>query len=98
MRYTKGGIRFLKITNIDAWPVEMRLTEPYTIAYERIEKTTNIFIRMDTDKDITGFGCAAPDKQITGETPESVLQALNDIVLPNLRGSDPIRHSMLLDG
>jgi len=97
MRYTKGGIKFLKITNIDAWPVEMRLTEPYTIAYETIEKITNIFIRMDTDKEITGFGCAAPDKQITGETPESVLQALNDIVLPNLKGSDPIRYSMLLE-
>ena len=97
MRYIKGGISYLKITNLDAWPVEMRLAEPYTIAYERIEKTTNIFIRIDTDKDITGFGCSAPDKQITGETPESVLLALNDIVLPKLKGSDPIRHSMLLE-
>lgn len=87
----------MKITNIDAWPVEMRLTEPYTIAYERIEKTTNIFIRIDTDKDIIGFGCAAPDKQITGETPENMLQTLNDIVLPGIKGSDPIRHSMLLE-
>jgi len=87
----------LKITNIDAWPVEMRLMEPYTIAYETIEKITNIFIRIETDKGIIGFGCAAPDKQITGETPESVTLALNEIVLPNLRGSDPIRYSMLLE-
>jgi L-alanine-DL-glutamate epimerase-like enolase superfamily enzyme len=97
MRYIKGGIRFLKITNIDAWPVEMRLSEPYTIAYETIEKIINIFIRIDTDKGIIGFGCAAPDRQITGETAESVLQAFNDIVLPKVKGSDPMRHSMLLE-
>ncbi len=87
----------MKIINIDVWPVEMRLSEPYTIAYETIEKTINIFIRIDTDKGIIGFGCAAPDKQITGETPESVIQAFHDLVLPKLRGSDPIRHSMLLE-
>ncbi len=75
----------------------MRLKEPYTIAYETIESTTNIFLRIETDKEIVGFGCAAPDLQITGETPESVLQAVNDVIFPNIKGSDALRRAMLVE-
>jgi len=99
MRFIIDAIRFLdmKIQHLEAWPVKMKLTEPYTIAYETIEETTNIFLRVDTDKGTVGYGCAAPDVQITGETPESVLLALNDKVSPAIKGSDPLRTAMLLE-
>jgi len=99
MRSTKSAIegKTMKISDIEAWPVSMKLSEPYTIAYETIEKTTNVFLCISTDKGIKGFGCAAPDLQITGETPESVLQSLRDIVLPAIKGSDPLRTAMLLE-
>jgi L-alanine-DL-glutamate epimerase-like enolase superfamily enzyme len=87
----------MKIRNIEFWPVNMKLSEPYTIAYETIEKTTNIFLCITTDKGINGFGCAAPDLQITGETPEGVFQSMKDIVSPALKGSDPLRTAMLLE-
>jgi L-alanine-DL-glutamate epimerase-like enolase superfamily enzyme len=87
----------MKISRIEAWPVAMRLKEPYTIAYETIEKATNVFLRMETDKGIVGFGCAAPDLQITGETAETVLEAIDGIVLPMIKGSDPLRSAMLLE-
>ncbi len=87
----------MKIRNVEAWPVSMRLKEPYTIAYETIDSTTNIFLRIETDKGIVGFGCAAPDLQITGETPESVLQAVNTAIFPNIKGSDPLRIAMLVE-
>jgi len=69
----------------------MRLREPYTIAYETISSTGNVFLRIETDKGITGYGCAAPDLQITGETTESVLKACEAIVKPTLKGVDPLR-------
>lgn len=75
----------------------MRLSEPYTIAYETVYETGNIFLRMETNSGITGYGCAAPDAHVTGETPESVLQAINEVVTPAARGSDPLRHAMLLE-
>ncbi len=81
----------MKITTIDAWPVTMRLSEPYSIAYESIETTTNVFVRIETDGRLVGFGCAAPDLAITGETPESVLQVIGDKAAPLLRGADPTR-------
>ena len=33
---------------------------------------SNFFIRCHTDEGFDGFGCAAPDLAITGETEESV--------------------------
>ncbi len=75
----------------------MPLREPYTISYETVESTTNVFLRVETDKGFTGFGCAAPDVQITGETPESVLKAMREIVEPSLKGSDPLRRALLLE-
>ena len=67
----------MKITSLECWPVTMRLEEPYTIAYEHVEETTNIFVRINTDAGVLGFGCAAPDEAVTGETPDSVLDALS---------------------
>lgn len=75
----------------------MRLTEPYTIAYETIEQVTNIFLRLETNGPITGYGCAAPDLEVTGETPKGVLRILEDIVSPAIKGSDPLRLTMLLE-
>ncbi len=87
----------MKITRIESWPVTMKLSEPYSIAYETIEETTNVFIRIETDSGISGFGCAAPDEQITGETPDNVLKSLDNVVSPNIKGSDPLRVAMITE-
>ncbi len=87
----------MKITKIEAWPVHMRLKEPYTIAYETIQEATNIFLCIETDKGVVGYGCSAPDLQITKETPGSVMQGLKDAVPPLIKGSDALRTSMLLE-
>jgi L-alanine-DL-glutamate epimerase-like enolase superfamily enzyme len=87
----------MKIKQVEAWPVPMRLSEPYTIAYETIEAATNVFLRIETDQGIIGYGCAAPDKQITGETANTVLRAVNNVISPAIKGSDPLRSAMLLE-
>jgi L-alanine-DL-glutamate epimerase-like enolase superfamily enzyme len=87
----------MKITDIRAWPVSMRLAEPYSIAYETIHETTNVFLRVETNQGIVGHGCAAPDEQVTGERSEGVLKSLNDVVAPTIQGSDPLRPVMLLE-
>ena len=87
----------MKISSMEVWPVKMRLTEPYTIAYETISAVENIFLRIETGSGICGFGCAAPDEQVTGETPLTVMDAFNDIIAPVLRNSDPLRIAYLLD-
>lgn len=86
----------MKITHIEAWPVIMRLTEPYTIAYETIDTASNVFLRIETSTQIVGFGCAAPDLSVTGETATSVTAACKTVIIPAFQGSDPLRAAMLM--
>ena len=87
----------MKIISIKAWPVEMPLVETYSIAYETVTAATNVFLQVEANKGFTGYGCAAPDKQVTGETVAGVMDSLNNIVAPALEGSDPLRTAMLLE-
>ncbi|MBU4329036.1 MAG: dipeptide epimerase, partial [Acidobacteria bacterium] len=81
----------MKITRIEAWPVDLSLREPYTIAYETVAEAHNVFLRVETSGGLTGFGCAAPDLAVTGETPDMVLESLQQMASPALVGSDPLR-------
>jgi len=87
----------MKITAIEVWPVVMSLKEPYTIAYETVTQVTNIFLRVETSQGPTGYGCAAPDEKITGETPQSVLNSLTHIASPAIKGADPHRRAMIME-
>jgi L-alanine-DL-glutamate epimerase-like enolase superfamily enzyme len=87
----------MKITRLEIWPVEMRLAEPYTIAYERVDATTNIFLRLETNTGIVGYGCAAPDKQVTGETPATVVKICRDMIDPVLKQLDPLRLALITE-
>jgi L-alanine-DL-glutamate epimerase-like enolase superfamily enzyme len=87
----------MKITKVEAWQADLKLQEPYTIAYETYDRVINIFLRIETDSGIIGYGCAAPDEYVTGETENTVLSALNDVVVPILIGADPLRLVLLLE-
>jgi L-alanine-DL-glutamate epimerase-like enolase superfamily enzyme len=86
----------MRITQIEAWPVTMPLAEPYTIAYETVTSASNVFLRIETDKGVTGFGCAAPDLEVTGEHATETLTALNETLPGVISGADPLRRALLL--
>lgn len=86
-----------KIVRLEAWPVTMRLAEPYMIAYASVHTAINIFVRIVTDDGVVGYGCAAPDEQVTGESAEATLRTLQDVVAPAVRGKDPLRSACLLE-
>jgi L-alanine-DL-glutamate epimerase-like enolase superfamily enzyme len=87
----------MKIASLEIWPAKLPLTEPYTIAYETIAAVENVFLRIETSAGINGFGCAAPDEQVTGETPDSVMQVFGDVIESVLKGSDPLRIALLTE-
>ena len=87
----------MKITRVEAWPVTMRLAEAYTTACETVEHATNVFVRVETDRPVIGYGVAAPDEKVTGETAQTTLETINAVVASAVKGSDPLRPTMLLE-
>ncbi len=85
----------MKIRGVTAWRCDMPLAEPYTIAYETIDKAANIFLEIDTGR-FRGCGCAAPDLAVTGETPEATLALLEGDVAAALAGLDPLRPAAVM--
>lgn len=78
----------IRIAAADATPVAFRLIQPYRIAGHSFSSVVNIILKVVTGDGRTGFGCAAPAEAVTGESPDSSLQALNDRLIPLLRESD----------
>jgi L-alanine-DL-glutamate epimerase-like enolase superfamily enzyme len=87
----------MKIIKIEYLPVEMKLSDPYTITYETIEKTSNVFVKIITDRGIIGFGCAAPDMEVTGESTQTVLASFDTLICDELIGKDPLRISYIME-
>lgn len=85
----------MKITHLECWLVEMPLIEPYDIAYGTIAHSVNAFVKISTDAGITGWGCAAPDFAVTGETPQSILHDFKQTIEPWLKGVNPFRTALI---
>ena len=65
--------------------------------YATVEQVTSVFLCLVTDGNLAGFGCAGPDAEVTGETPQAVIEALSAVARPLLQGADPLRRSVLLE-
>ena len=87
----------MKITRVSFHRLDLQLSVPYTIAYESISNTTNFILKLETDTSLTGYGCAAPDLNVTGETVEDVEFAIRSVVVPLLEKQDPYTYVRLLD-
>ena len=86
----------MKIERVTAWPVTMPLRVPYKIAYQEVTTAENVLLRIETRDGTIGFGCAAPDPDITGESAEDSLRVLEGIA-DDLRGADALRPALILD-
>lgn len=81
----------MKITSIEAFKIEMPLAIPYTIAYETVTHSTNVVLKINTDKGLTGWSCAAPDKYVTGETADEVMTYVRQYIEPMIVGHSPFQ-------
>ena len=81
----------MKIIQTQCWREHLELTRPYTIAYESIDAVENMFVRIEADDGCYGLGVAAPAEEVTGESDEGCLKALESNLDALLRGAD-LRH------
>jgi L-alanine-DL-glutamate epimerase-like enolase superfamily enzyme len=63
----------------------------YTIAYQSIDKASNIILKLTTSDGLTGWGCAAPDLEVTRETADDVIANIENFVIPLLKGEHPFQ-------
>ncbi len=87
----------MKITNISYERLDLQLSEPYTIAYETISKTTNFILKIETDGKLVGYGCAAPDSVVTEETPDEVEESIKRTIIPYLRNENPFHYARIIE-
>jgi L-alanine-DL-glutamate epimerase-like enolase superfamily enzyme len=86
----------MRITNVSYERIDLKLAVPYTIAYETIDRASNFILKIETDGTWVGYGCAAPDKAVTGETPDEVELAIKNEITHYLLGKDPFTYALLL--
>lgn len=84
----------MRILRLEVERVSLRLSAPFTIAYETIDRVDNVFLRLVTDGPHVGLGCAAPDPGVTGESGDSAVAALDRI---DLVGDDPLARLAILE-
>ena len=87
----------MKITHVSYEQLDLKLGEPYTIAYETVEQATNFILRLETGVGLVGYGCAAPDAVVTGETPTLVEEQLRGEITGLLHGRNPGEYLRILE-
>jgi L-alanine-DL-glutamate epimerase-like enolase superfamily enzyme len=81
----------MTIKSIEYFKLNMPLAIPYTIAYETVDHAINIILKLTTNTGLTSWGCAAPDIAVTGESPEDVVDNIEKIIIPLLKGQSPFQ-------
>ena len=86
------------VSTVQAYRLEIPLETAYDVAYARIDSVENLVVRVETESGLTGWGCAAPDSHVTGETIEGNLEALGEALAPALHRSGESTVEELLHG
>lgn len=81
----------MRITKAVCWIEDLELTRPYTIAYRTISAVENLFVRLETDSGLIGYGAGSPGEWVTGEKIEDSLAGLQNHLEDLVVGKD-LRH------
>ena len=87
----------MKIKQILFQHIRMTMREPYAIAYESLAFADNIFLCLETDARLQGFGCAAPDVAVTKETVADTISVIYDIIIPLLQNYNPLQLTHIIE-
>jgi len=77
----------VKIKSIEPIAVSLPMKKPVQMAGETVARADNVFVRVESDNGVTGWGEAASAPTMTGETIASMMAAI-DYLTPKLLGRD----------
>jgi o-succinylbenzoate synthase len=76
----------MKITDLKVYPLAIPLSVPFSISSGTQTEYLGVLLELTTDDDQSGWGEAAPSERVTGETAETVKNALESTVKPLVIG------------
>jgi len=80
----------LGIQQVEVYTVTLGYIEPFRIAPGASTESHNVIVKILTDYKVFGWGESSPSQRVTGETAETVVNAL-DKIAPKLIGMCPLR-------
>jgi L-alanine-DL-glutamate epimerase-like enolase superfamily enzyme len=80
-----------RIISLDVQRYDFQLRNPSVVAYEALQVAPNIVVRLELENGLVGYGNAAPDAHVTGETAESVVHTIQQLFRPVLLGAEAMR-------
>lgn len=84
-----GGEEEMKIKKVDVFAARLPLKEPFIVSYVRLDDMPTVFVRVEMDGGLAGWGEAVPDQNVTGETWEGTYLAIRNELAPLLIGESP---------
>ncbi|MDR1798501.1 MAG: dipeptide epimerase [Bifidobacteriaceae bacterium] len=78
----------MRIAAVTARRVAVPLTEPFEVSLGVIDTADTVFVRLETDTGLIGYGEGAATPFVTGETAQTVLGAI-ELFKPALLGASP---------
>ena len=79
----------MRITSIDLFQADIPLKDPFKIAVMEMRAAANVFVRINTDEGIAGWGEASPFWKLCGETQAIDLAAGVDLARI-IKGKNPL--------
>lgn len=76
----------MRITEIHIAHLSIPLIRPFITAIRQTDCVNDVVIMLKTDKGMIGYGSAASTPAITGDSIESIIKAINEVLGPQLIG------------
>lgn len=78
----------MQIKRIEIGKVKIPLRKPFITALRRVDFAEDIIIKIITDTENIGFGNAPPTAVITGDSQDSIISAISQVIAPQLINKD----------
>lgn len=78
----------MKIIKIEIGKVKIPLKKPFITALRRVDFAEDIIVKVFTDTGAIGFGNAPPTAVITGDSQDSIISAISQVIAPQLINMD----------
>ncbi|MFZ3579530.1 dipeptide epimerase [Virgibacillus sp. DJP39] len=78
----------MKVIDIYTEEITIPLKKPFKTSVRTAHDLNSILVKVQTDEGEVGFGEAAPNPLVTGETKESIISAIQNFIKPKIINSD----------